>query len=273
MGQRISFWLGCALLCGLTSCGEHLSTDEPELGGDKKTSPATLTIATAANVQFVMDALIREFEAQNHITIESVVSSSGKLAAQILEGGPYDLFVSANMKYPEYLLDSGAAVGAAKVYAYGTLVAWSLTGKIVRVTPEGLLDQDVSKIAIANPKTAPYGEQAINYLQHYGVLEELRPKLVYGQSIAQTNQYIFSGAVDVGLTAKSVVLSPKMNGKGSWLELPQGSYDPIEQGVVMTQYGHSNHPKASLSFYAFLFSDTAGAIFEQYGYKLPEQNQ
>ena len=96
--------------------------------------------------------------------------------------------------------------------------------------------------------------------------------LIYGESIAQTNQYITSKAADVGLTAKSVVLSPEVKGQGRWLELPDSSYTPIEQGVVITRYGNERHARESLTFFTFLFSETAQKIFLKYGYKLPDQN-
>jgi molybdate transport system substrate-binding protein len=258
----------------LAACGDSGTDQKADSADQADMAVTTITVAAAANVQFAMKELVQAFESVHpQIKVETVVSSSGKLTAQILEGAPYDLLVSANMKYPEYLLAQKVAVGGAKVYAYGILVAWSLTGNQVRFTPEYLLSEKVTKVAVANPRNAPYGVQAINYLKHYGVFEAVEPKLVYGESIAQTNQYITSEAVDVGLTAKSVVLSPDMKGKGRWLELPVNSYIPIEQGVVMTKYGQTHHPRASLSFYTFLFSDAAAAIFEQYGYQLPDQNQ
>lgn len=256
----------------LSACGApSTETSAVESAPLPKEPKPALTIATAANVQFAMEELIREFKAQTGIDATSVVSSSGKLTAQVMEGAPYDLLVSANMKYPKYLQEHGEAVGKVRVYAYGVLVAWSLTGQNIRVTPEYLLEEGVSKIAVANPKNAPYGEQAINYFKHYGVFEKVKPRLVYGESIAQTNQYILSEAADVGLTAKSVVLSPEMKGKGAWLELPDNSYAPIKQGVVVTRYGNEKHTKESLAFYAFLFSEPAQEIFLKYGYRLPEQ--
>ncbi len=201
--------------------------------------------------------------------MESVISSSGKLTAQIMEGAPYDIFVSADMEYPKALLEQGAARGEVKIYAYGTLVAWSLNPLLLSETPEYLLAGQIHKIAIANPRIAPYGKQSLNYLNTYGVYEQVKPKLVYGESVAQTNQYIMTKAADVGLTAKSVVLSPGIKGKGVWVELPDSSYAPIQQGAVITKHGQEHHPQQSLSFYAFLFSEEARQIFRKYGYKLP----
>ena len=261
-------WVGIALLNACGAPASDASTKEAP-----PTAPlATITVATAANVQFAMEELVRAFEAGHpQIKVETVVSSSGKLTAQILEGAPYDLLVSANMKYPAYLLEQKAAFGEAKVYAYGTLVAWSLATTNVAVTPAYLLSDRVAKIAVPNPRNAPYGEQAISYLKYYGVYEQVAPKLVYGESVAQTNQYIISQAVDVGLTAKSVVLSPEMKGKGRWLELPDSSYAPIRQGVVITKHGQTVHSRESLAFYTFLFSESAREVFRNYGYKLPDQ--
>ncbi|MEQ8706730.1 MAG: molybdate ABC transporter substrate-binding protein [Phaeodactylibacter sp.] len=269
MMKCIKYFLCWGVAALLSACGSPAG--ESAKGETQSEPPVKITVATAANLQFAMEELVQEFEDQTQIKAETVVSSSGKLTAQILEGAPYDLLVSANMKYPNYLIEQNEAAGGVKVYAYGTLVAWSLSKTNLEVSPEYLLGDDVVKVAIANPRNAPYGEQAIRYFEHYGVLDEVEPKLVYGESIAQTNQYIISKAVDVGLTAKSVVLSPEMKGKGYWLELPGDSYSPIEQGVVITRYGSTHHSKESLTFFTFLFSEAARAIFEKYGYNLPEQ--
>ncbi|WP_421946444.1 molybdate ABC transporter substrate-binding protein [Phaeodactylibacter xiamenensis] len=271
--NHLTYHLCWAALVILAACG----APSAEASGSEATAPTkaarpTLTVATAANVQFAMEELIHEFQEQTGIGVSSVISSSGKLTAQIMEGAPYDILVSANMKYPQYLLEKDQAVGSVSVYAYGALVAWSMTEKNIRVTPEYLLEDGFTKIAIANPKNAPYGEQAINYLKYYGVFEGVEPMLVYGENIAQTNQYITSKAADVGLTAKSVVLSPEVKGQGRWLELPDSSYTPIEQGVVITRYGNERHARESLAFFTFLFSETAQKIFLKYGYKLPDQN-
>ena len=232
---------------------------------------AVLRVATAANVQIAMSELADTFQHLHNIRIEPTVSSSGKLAAQIVEGAPYHLLLSANTKYPETLLEKGAAVGRIKIYAQGKLVAWTLNAVGLYPDPDYLLDDRITKIAVANPKNAPYGVQAIRYLQHYGVLEKLQGKLVYGESIAQTNQYITTRAADLGITAMSVVLSPAMEGKGQWVELPEDSYRPIQQGAVVTAFGQSNAPEASQLFFGFLSGPAAKRIFQRYGYRLPAE--
>ena len=241
-----------------------------EQQADKSTKPE-ITVAVAANVQFAMKELKAAFEQETGIDVNVVISSSGKLATQILQGAPYSLLVSANMKYPEALVQGGKAAGSPQIYAYGVLVLWTLKeGARLDAEPTFLLADSIRKVAIANPRNAPYGEQAVNYFKYYGVYEAIQSKLAYGESIAQTNQYVLAGAVDAGITARSVVLSPELRGKGQWIELPAEAYQPIEQGVVVTAYGQEKRPEESRRFFDFLFSKKAKQVFEKYGYNLPE---
>lgn len=255
---RIAF-----LLMLLTGCSGRENRDAQRPPGKGK-----IIVAAAANVQFAMKALEKAAEETLGADMEVVVSSSGKLTAQIMQGAPYDLLLSADMKYPEALFDAGKAVDRPKVYAYGALVIWTVEDVALSSDPAFLLDPQIRKIAIANPQNAPYGEQAVRYFEHYGILEEVSPKLVYGESVAQTNQYILSEACEVGLTAKSVVLSPEMRDKGRWLPVDPAAYTPIAQGVVITAHGLQAHPEASRAFYDFLFSEEAKRIFRNYGYEV-----
>jgi len=234
--------------------------------GEAEQTTETLTVAVAANVQFAMEELEQAFEQQSGIALEVIVGSSGKLTAQITQGAPYDLLISANMKYPQSLYENGLTTAPPEVYAYGALVLWTLQEQsgLGQNWQERL--KKAQKVAIANPKNAPYGEQAIRALHYFQLYNDISPKLVLGESIAQTNQYILSGACELGFTAKSVVLSPKLKTIGTWMELPKDSYRPIEQGVVLTTFGAKNHPEASQRFYDFLFSTTADQIFKTYGY-------
>ena len=225
-----------------------------------------LTIAMAANVQFAMDEIINEFEKESGITIVRNISSSGRITAQIKQGAPYDVFLSANMKYPESLYKDGFTAAAPKIYAYGMLVLWSMNGIETADGISGILKENVSKIAIANPEYAPYGEAAIEALRHYGLYERVLPKLVYGESIGQTSQYILSRAVEAGFTAKSIVMSPAMKGKGSWIEINRNAYTPISQGIVILKHGKENAFESSQKFYNFIFSEQGKRIFRKYGY-------
>ena len=125
------------------------------------------------------------------------------------------------------------------------------------------------KIALANPELAPYGREAVNALKFYKLYDQLQKKLVLGESISQANQFITTGAADIGFTAKSVVLAPNMKDKGKWVEVDPQSYEPIAQGAVVLRYAEQDHSKEAHEFYDFLFSAPAQEIFKKYGYKLP----
>lgn len=222
-----------------------------------------LNIATAANVQFAMEELTDSFTKASGIPCEIIIGSSGKLMAQIREGAPFHVFVSADMKYPNTLFVDGLTTAKPDVYAQGTLVLWSLQDQVPSLDA---LRESSGKIAMANPDIAPYGRAARESLQKYGLYDEFADRLIFGESIAQTNQFILSGAVDAGFTAKSVVVSPKIKDQGTWTEIPDDSYAPIEQGVVVIRTGDGMEEKAE-KFRQFLLSDEARSILEEYGYK------
>ena len=230
-----------------------------------------ITIATAANVQFAMRELKNEFIKETGINTVVIIGSSGQLTAQIKQGAPYDVFISADMKYPLNLFKDKFAVDVPKVYASGTLVIWTIK-KGIKLGDHlrELLGNDIRKIAAANPKTAPYGEASIEALKYFGIYNDVKDKLVFGESIAPTNQFILSKAADIGFTAKSVVMSPSMKGKGIWKEVNSKAYKQIEQGCVILKYGFMNHKKEAEKFYKFLFSDKAKNILLKYGYNVSE---
>lgn len=226
-----------------------------------------IKIAVAANVQFAMRELKTEFQKETGIKVETIIGSSGQLTAQITQGAPYDVFISADMKYPNTLFKNKLAIEKPKIYALGSLVIWTLDEKIkLSNIPDKLLDRKVKKIAIANPRTAPYGIAAVQALKHYGIYDKVKDKLVYGESISQTNQFIVSRTAEIGFTAKSVVMSPNMMGKGNWKEVDSSAYKPIKQGCVILKYGNDNHRKESQAFYNFMFSKEAQKILKKYGY-------
>lgn len=230
----------------------------------------TLTVAVAANVQYAFGDLQAEFQRQTGHTLKPVFNSSGKFAAQVMNGAPFDVFLSADMEYPQKLHKEGFAAGEPRVYAYGALVLWTMNDNLdLHRWQAALAGPGVAKIAVANPKTAPYGRETMKALAALGIDEALRPKLVFGESISQTNQYIHSRAADAGFTAKSVVLSPEMKGRGRWIDLPRSSYEPIAQGVVVLKHGEQASPKAARQFLDFVLSSRARVIFERYGYLLP----
>ncbi len=241
-----------------------------ESGQNTPQNEPKLIIATAANVQFAMKEIEAAFEKAHSIDLTIIIGSSGKLTAQIQQGAPYDVLVSANKKYPQTLYEIGLATDMPRTYALGSLVLWTLKKDFdLRDSLSILKKESIKKIAIANPKNAPYGEQAIQTFQNAQLLENIQNKLVYGESIAQVNQYILSKTCEIGITAKSVVLSPDLQGKGLWQAINPSLYIPIEQGIIITKYGQERHPKSANQFYQFLFSEKAQTIFKKYGYFVP----
>lgn len=229
----------------------------------------TLSVAVAANLQYTFDELRAGFKAETGHDLRATYNSSGKLTAQIMNGAPFDAFLSADMAYPERLYKEGFAVAAPKPYAYGTLVLWTMKPVALSAWQMLLSSAAIDKIALANPQTAPYGREAMKVLTYYKLDTALKTKLVFGESISQTNQYIHSRAADIGFTAKSVVVSPALKGQGKWIELPKDSYTPIAQGAVILRHGQQNNPDLARQFHDFLYSPKARAIYERNGYLLP----
>jgi molybdate transport system substrate-binding protein len=226
-----------------------------------------LVVAAAANVQFTLDDLKAQFTRETGIGVKTVIGSSGSLTSQIENGAPFDVFLSADMKYPAKLYQDGFSSEAPKVYAYGVLVLWTM--KNVNLLNIAILsDPGIQKIAVADPRLAPYGLQAVNALKFYKLYGPLNKKLVFGESISQVNQFITTGSADLGFTAKSVVLAPNMKNKGRWIEIEPRSYEPIAQGVIVLKYSQTDHSKEAREFYDFLFSAPARKIFKKYGYNL-----
>lgn len=226
-----------------------------------------ITVAVAANLQYASEVLKAEFEKSENINVEIIIGSSGKLTQQIMSSAPFDIFISADTSFPQKLFDGNFAAEVPKVYAQGLLVLWTMK-KAVTINPnlQILLQDDIKSIVLANPKNAPYGFAAAALLKKYNLYEKVKSKLVYGESITQTSQFIATQAADIGFTAKSIVLSNEMKGKGFWIDLNTKDYPPIKQAAVLLKYGQQRHPLESKKFYDFLFSARAKDIFNKFGY-------
>ena len=221
-----------------------------------------LTVAVAANMQSTMEALKTD-----KTEIAVVLGASGKLTQQMMQSAPFDIFISADTAFPEKISDKGMAAEPSKVYAQGLLVLWSAKQNIQPKTDlKFLLDNGIQHIAIANPKTAPYGSAAEFILKKYSLYDKISSKLVTGESITQTTQFIATQAADVGFTAKAIVISDEMKGKGKWVELNRNDYPPIKQAAVLLKYGQQIHAAEAKKFYDFLFSSEAKAIYQKFGY-------
>ncbi|MEX0273165.1 MAG: molybdate ABC transporter substrate-binding protein [Flavobacteriaceae bacterium] len=227
-----------------------------------------LTIAVAANMRYAMDDIVEDFSTKTGVGCRLIVASSGKLTAQIKEGAPYDVFLSADMKYPMEIHQNHLAGFPPKVYAKGALVLWT-TVDGMEPSLYSLKGNSVKHVAIANPKTAPYGRAAEQALKHYGLYELIKDKLIFGESISQVNQFVASGTAEVGFTVPSVVLAPGMKGKGRWVLIDSQAHDPVEQGMVVLK-GKSSVGREAIQFYEYLFSTDAKKILLRHGYTLNE---
>lgn len=227
-----------------------------------------LTIAAAADLKFAMAEVVQAYRASRPGSqIEVIYGSSGKFYTQIKNGAPFDLYFSADIQYPKNLERDGLAAGPTQLYAIGRIVLWSLRPELARTPLKELPHAPIRKFAIANPQHAPYGLRAKEALEHQGVWAALQPRLVMGENIAHTAQFVDSGAADAGIIALALVLSPTMKDKGAWTLIPAEWHEPLEQGYVITRRAAGN-PLAH-DFARFVTTEPARAILRRYGFVLP----
>ncbi len=226
----------------------------------------TITVAAAADLRYAMDSLVSVFRTQQPgIKVSVIYGSSGKFFQQISHQAPFDLFFSADIDFPRQLEKKGLTASPIHTYAVGRLVLWS-----TRMKPKdlkSLLDGKVRKVAIANPQLAPYGKKAEEVLRHYRIYDQVKPKLVQGENIAQTAQFVSAGAADMGLIALSLALSPPLKTQGSYYLIPSTAHTPLQQAHVVLKRARNNQ-----SAYAFLsFMETARAkkVMEAFGFSIP----
>lgn len=228
----------------------------------------SLRIAVASNLQFVIGELVSGFSEQTGIDCEVIIGSSGKLTAQIVEGAPFDLLLSADVKYPNKLYDNGFTIDQPKTYAYGNLILWTVREGL-KPSLDSLVSRRIKHIAVGNPRTAPYGVAAIQVLKNIDIYDSVSDKIVLGESVSQTNQFIISQAADLGFTSKSVVLSSKMMNKGSWIEIDDTLYEPMAQAMVVLKNRAAYRSKA-IEFKDFILSDEGKKILHKFGYNVNE---
>lgn len=228
-----------------------------------------IAVTAAADLKFCLDSLIQEYS-KTHPTDEIQVTygSSGKAFAQIQQGAPFDVFLSADVEYPNKLFEAGLAASKPRLYALGRIVLWSATEDASKLDLRSLASPKFAKVAIANPLHAPYGKRAEEALRKLGIWDGLQPKLVLGENIAQTAQFAQSGSASIGVLALSLVKSPAFAGKGYSL-IPANLHSPLEQAVVVLKRAEKN-PLAT-DFVNSLFAPSARKVFEQYGFSLPAE--
>lgn len=228
-----------------------------------------LKVAIAANLQPVMKVLQKDFKQRTGIGIEPIAGSSGNLAVQIRNGAPYDLFLSADMSFPDALFKEGFSKKGPVVYATGSLIICSNQDIGFENWERLLMTERVKKIAMANPAIAPYGKAAEEALQRKGIYNDVKPKVVLGESISQVNTYITTGVVDIGFTTQSLVKDAGNKTKLYWMAVDPKIYAPIEQGMLLLKHAEDNANAAK--FYQYILSPAARAIFKEYGYHVRKE--
>jgi molybdate transport system substrate-binding protein len=239
----------------------------PALSGAEKVS-----IAAAANLVYALDALTAEFRRTNaDVTVTTTTGASGNLFAQIKNGAPFDVFLSADTEYPRQVADARLGdVATLRTFATGRLVLWSMRADLpLDDLMATVRSAGVQKLALAQPKTAPYGRAARAALEKVGGWSAAQPKVVIGENITQTAQFVETGNADAGFVALSLVVAPRLNNVGHWAEVPRALYAdvPLDHAAILTTHGAAN--PAAGRYLAFLGSEPAKKILRQFGYAVP----
>jgi molybdate transport system substrate-binding protein len=272
-------WCKALVIVGLTTAlggmvllaRTHQGRREKE---ESRKAPQELLVAAAADLKFVMEEMIEKFQQRSPETsVKVTYGSSGNFYSQLVNQAPFDIYFSADVGYPRKLSEQGLALeGSDFVYAVGRIVIWVPAFSeidVERLGVEALRHSSVRHIAIANPKHAPYGKAAEAAMRSLGLYEAIREKLVYGENVAQTFQFIQSGAAELGIIALSLALAPNARDQGRYWEIPLQTYPRLDQGGVILKW--SREPTAAQSFRSFVLGPTGREILKRYGFTLPEE--
>ena len=229
----------------------------------------TLKIAAAADLQPVLPTLIDQFEKQTHKKVEASYASSATLATQIINGGPFGLFLAADLSFPEKVIAAGLGDSAEPVpYARGTLVLWARNNSPLQpLRIDSLRNPSLKTVAVANPDHAPYGRAAKAAIEKLGLTATLQSKLVVAENIAQTAQYADSGNAEVGFLSLTSALTPRLMADGKYVALPEDSYPPLLQGAVVIKNGPA--AEEAHQFLDFLLSPPIRKQLAERGLKAP----
>jgi molybdate transport system substrate-binding protein len=229
-----------------------------------------LRIAAAADLRFALTEIIAHFQqAHPDDQIEVIYGSSGRFRAQIEHGAPFDLYFSADIAYPQALAQAGHVAGEVMPYALGRLALWSDSVDASALTLTDLQRPEFRRIAIANPRHAPYGARAREALQAAGVWDALAPRLVFGENIAHTLQLVQSGAAEVGIVALSLVLHPDIARRGGYYLIDDSLHQPLRQGFIITQRAANN--SAAHEFANHIRKPRSRRILRDHGFVLPDE--
>lgn len=230
---------------------------------------ATTLVAVASNFTKPMTEIAAAFEKATGHTANLSFGASGKFVAQLENGGPFEVFLSADEKNPKKLAQDGFAVADSQfTYAIGKLVLWSAKPHFVDDQGQVLNKANFKHLALADPKLAPYGAAAVEFMQNLGLYDKLQSLFVQGENIAQTQQFISSGNAELGFLALSQVIENGKIGNGSGWIVPTDKHKAILQDAILLKTGAEN--PAAPAFMTFLKSPEALAIIQKYGYDLPK---
>jgi molybdate transport system substrate-binding protein len=232
-----------------------------------------VSVAAAADLKFAFDELIGQFEqASPEIQVKVTYGSSGNFFAQLTNRAPFDIYFSADMTYPRQLVEKGMADKESEfLYAIGQIVVWVRNESSIDVEKlgiESLRNSTIRKIAIANPQHAPYGRAAEAALKHFQLSEAVQDRLVLGENIAQTAQFVESGAADIGIIALSLAKAPALRDKGRYWLVPLAAYPTMEQGSVILNWAKQRD--ATDQFRSFVAGPKGREILARYGFILPK---
>ncbi|MBL0211170.1 MAG: molybdate ABC transporter substrate-binding protein [Holophagaceae bacterium] len=227
-----------------------------------------LRIAAASDLRWALEEVSTTFQREHPGKVAITYGSSGNFHSQLMNKAPFDLFLSADVNYPKDLVERGLGVrDSLFVYGIGRVVLWVPKASPIAVESLGfaaLSQPSAKKIALANPKHAPYGRAAEAALKKAGLLDGLRGKLVLGENISQTAQFVQSGAADIGFIALSLVIAGPMKDQGRWWLVPAEDHPTIEQGGVILAWAED--PAYARAFREFLMSPQGTAIMKKYGF-------
>jgi molybdate transport system substrate-binding protein len=232
---------------------------------------STIQIAAAADLQPVLPRFLAEYQAKTGVTVTAAYASSATLATQIVNGGPFDLFLSADIGFAQRVIDAGLGTkNQPTPYAQGTLVLWERNdGPVHPITIDALTQSSVESVAIANPEHAPYGRAAVASLTSLHLLPAIQPKLRIAENIAQAAQFAESGNAQLGLISLTSASTSKLRSEGSFIEMPTASYPAIVQGAVVIKRTGENVQNAQ-AFLDYLLSAPVQEELSLLGLKSPK---
>lgn len=225
-------------------------------------------VAAAANLRYVLEEIKTAYvKKYPKAKINLTFGASGTLVQQISNGASFDFFMAADNEFPLKLKAKGLTTGPVSTYAFGKLVLYSTTLPVDKKGLDILKSAAATKIAIANPATAPYGERAIELLKSMKLYDDLKAKIVIAENISAAAQYVFTANTELGFIALSLALAPDMDGKGNYFIVPQNRYKPIEQSCVLIKRAQVNTEAAR--FRKFVLSAETRPYWEKWGYTTP----